>query len=160
MTSCKSCLTEKPDSEFYIFKVSGKLRPRCKSCTLEEGRRWCGENKERKAAQLKRYSEENSEKIKEYHKQHYRSNRSKYFEHAAKRRANKLNATPHWLTDRQLAEIEYMYFLREDVSMLSDYKYEVDHIIPLQGKGVCGLHVPWNLQLLERGENRAKGNRI
>lgn len=69
----------------------------------------------------------------------------------ARRRAAMMQAMPGWLTDQHLAEIRDIYATTPDCC-------EVDHIVPLRGKNVCGLHVPWNLQHLEKAANRSKGN--
>lgn len=70
----------------------------------------------------------------------------------ARRRATILHAMPPWLTPEQLEEMRAIY-------ARAPAGHDVDHIIPLRGKTVCGLHVPWNLQYLPTAANRAKGNR-
>jgi hypothetical protein len=68
------------------------------------------------------------------------------------RRAKKLKATPGWLTAEQRKEMTEIYRNRPE-------GYHVDHLVPLQGKNVTGLHVPWNLQYLPAVENIRKGNK-
>ena len=70
---------------------------------------------------------------------------------AARRRAAKLKATPPWA---DLEEIKNVYLEAQYFGM------HVDHIIPLQGKEVCGLHIWENLQLLTPEKNIKKGNKL
>jgi len=79
---------------------------------------------------------------------------------AAKYRAFKIQATPTWLTKSHLEEIESFYTLAKELQWLSDETLEVDHIVPLVGDTVCGLHVPWNLQILSASLNRKKSNKL
>ena len=78
--------------------------------------------------------------------------------HAAKRRAYHKNATPAWLTEQQKQDMKAMYALAKKFEKLCNVDYHVDHIVPLAGKDVCGLHVPWNLQILAASMNFSKGN--
>lgn len=88
-----------------------------------------------------------------------KQNPSVYAAITAKRRAAKLLRTPRWLSDNDLRSIKKLYELAAEQTAKTGVKWHVDHIIPLQGRGVSGLHVPWNLQLLPAAKNIAKHNR-
>lgn len=78
----------------------------------------------------------------------------------AKRRAAKLERTPKWLTEIDFERIENEYKLATLLSKVTGSPWHVDHVIPLQGKFVSGLHVPSNLQVLRGSENVAKANKF
>lgn len=69
-------------------------------------------------------------------------------------KAEKIRATPQWLSEEDLEAMVEMYKLARLTGT------QVDHMVPLRGKTVCGLHVPWNLQLLTPVQNRLKSNKI
>ena len=71
-----------------------------------------------------------------------------------RRRLRVRRATPLWLTVEHHAEIKALYIEAGD----RDGDWHVDHIVPLAGKTVCGLNVPWNMQVLSGLENRKKSN--
>lgn len=75
----------------------------------------------------------------------------------SRRRALRLQATPAWLTPEQRRAIDEIYM---DAQTRPGGPWHVDHIVPLKGREVCGLHVPWNLQILTASENQRKGNKL
>lgn len=78
----------------------------------------------------------------------------------AKYRCSLVMATPSWLTDADKAAILSIYQHSIQLTKDTGIPHEVDHIVPLQGKTVRGLHVPWNLQVLTKQHNRIKGRKI
>jgi hypothetical protein len=67
---------------------------------------------------------------------------------------------PKWLTDKQWHEMDAFYREAARLTRETGTMYHVDHVIPLQGKTVSGLHVPWNLQVITAGENFRKSARL
>jgi hypothetical protein len=88
-------------------------------------------------------------------REHSYRNRHLYNARDSKRRASELRATPTWAN---LNQIKRVYELCKKVSDKTGVEHHVDHIIPLQGKNVCGLHVEKNLAVVPARMNLTKGN--
>ena len=100
----------------------------------------------------------NREKYNAYGRKWSKNNRPKRNALMAKRKADKLLRTPKWLTLEDLYAIVKLYKLAREKSQFFGVQHHVDHIVPLCGEFVSGLHVPWNLQILTAEENMKKGN--
>ena len=113
-------------------------------------------HKEKAAALRRRWSEANAGKLAYIRRDHYRKNVGRYNAYRAARKAALIQAMPPWVDRVALAAIYANAVRLSEQTMTA---HEVDHIIPLRHPLVCGLHVPWNLQILGWVENRAQGNR-
>ena len=118
-------------------------------------------NREAVLKYIANYQKENPEVGRKAGKKYRAANPDKQCAKAAKRRARLLRATPEWTLEDEweqfyLAEIYHLSALRTE--MLGE-SYNVDHMVPLTSKLVCGLHVSSNLQVLLGTKNSAKMNR-
>lgn len=176
-TGCFDCVAEKQQSKEYIeyqseYREENRERLRAfdiernknnarKRQKLESSRR-CKEYHDNYRMENKEYfanwREDNRESLREYFRNHYKNNKHKYRARDAKRRAAEVNATPDWLTDDHLKQIEDIYNEREILSMEIGEDLHVDHMIPILNNKVCGLHVPWNLKIITAQENWSKNN--
>jgi hypothetical protein len=117
-------------------------------------------NRDKRNAQSAAYRAANPEKMKQLDKEYRQKNPDKNAAKAAKARADRAQATPPWLTKDHLEEIESFYATAKALEQAFGGKYDVDHIHPIKGRTCCGLHVPWNLQVLPADKNRKKSNRL
>lgn len=110
----------------------------------ERKRAWKKRNPENQKMHVNIWKEKNPHKLNSYN---------------GKRRAAKLLRTPKWLTVDDLFIIEEAYHLAKLRTELTGIPWHVDHILPLQGRKVSGLHVPSNIQVIPAKENLKKSNR-
>jgi ribosomal protein L19E len=140
---CNACITE----HVMARQDSANLRRKARYQADEEYRNTIRQqssvqwktSKEKMQGSHRTWVLANKEKVRAY---------GRYYR-ALRRSLEKL-ATPQWVDKTSLKQI---------------YKncpkgFHVDHIIPLNGKEICGLHVPWNLQYLTAKDNLSKGNRL
>ena len=157
---CSKCNIEKELSGFkpdprYQMGVTGL----CKECykalnrANKASQNWVKKNRERVKGLQDRYVQNNPEAVKLSKQKWYDANPKKRLANTRVYQAAKKNRIPKWLTKEQKEEMKLFY-------MNCPRGYHVDHIIPLRGKNVCGLHVPSNLQYLKASENAKKSNKV
>lgn len=115
------------------------------------------DNRAAKLAYARQYRAENSIKIKGVMRNYYETNKPLFYSYNRLRRARLRCAQPPWV---KVAEVAAFYKKAMELSATQGIKYHVDHITPLRGKVVCGLHVPWNLQVIPAAANLSKGNKM
>lgn len=118
---------------------------------------WIERNKEYFYKVRQKYYQNNKDKFKQFMKKHRLENPGLYKSYKATRRARELEALPAWADLDKIAEI---YKQSCVISKKTGIKHHVDHIIPLNGKIVCGLHIETNLQIISASMNLRKSNKM
>ena len=174
---CKTCIKTHKQAEYQRNKArykahNEKYRAENRSALLEAKRKdWELNGESRRAAKREHYAanknriraeqnefrKANPEVVREWKQGHYQKHKGYYAASSKSRKANKLQRTPAWADNERIqAYYDVCAFFNE----INGYaKYHVDHIVPLQGKTVSGLHVHNNLQVIPAKENLSKGNR-
>ncbi len=138
MYICKSCGEDKEDSKYYKIHTKRGLQTTCKSCRDAQTKARYAANPEPAKRAMKAYAKRNPGKINGYNLE-WQSARSK--------------AMPSWLSKVHRKMMKNTYCVSSAIGGM-----HVDHIIPLRGELVCGLHVPWNLQIIPAKDNLLKSN--
>jgi hypothetical protein len=142
MKTCSTCKETKNHTEFYKqARNKDGLFGQCKFCI----------NEKRK---------ERSETINAKQRKYYQNNKQYYITKGHLRAKGVKQAKPRWLTEDHEFFIEEIYSLRDLRTEVTGVVHHVDHIVPLKGKDVCGLHVPWNLQVITAKDNLSKSNSL
>lgn len=140
-------------------KVSASKREsyvRNKAVRLASQKEYTRVNRDRIYARNREYIKARPEKEREYGRRYRQANLHMGRARASRRLAQKLKATPSWANAQK---IRAFYESADALGMLTGEWHHVDHIVPLQGKTVCGLHNEFNLQILTAFDNVSKGNR-
>lgn len=176
MKTCTHCKIEKPLTAFYPSKKhkcgyaawcnscesarSKEKNHRNRDTRLVKAKQWRDSNKDKQIASIKSWREKNPGRYEQIIKEWAQRNRDKVNAKWMKRDASKKARTPSWLTLDELWMIEQAYDIAAKRTQMLGISFHVDHIVPLQGKTVSGLHVPWNLQVIPAKLNQQKSNRF
>jgi len=179
---CPYCQTEKPVGAFCSRKASPDgLAYKCRDCekTYRKSRQAeyaalrkasYEKNREQEAARALAYYHANRDdrrakhfdymaRTAEQQKRYRNETKDEYNARTAKRRAALEERTPPWLTREHFAQMQRLYKLAKEIGKTTGEPQHVDHIVPLRGRTVSGLHVPWNLRVVPAVRNIQKGNK-
>jgi len=146
--TCSQCLVTKDISLFAkAVTCVGGFRTNCKACQKIKKDEWRHNNQEHHRLQCRAWVKANPEKRKEI----VLASRTLF----GSRKKKVRQATPSWANGFYISEIYHLARLR---TKLLGITYHVDHVIPIKGKLVCGLHVEDNLRIIPADLNMKKGN--
>lgn len=122
----------------------------------ETNRAWLEANRQRKAETNRAWRKANAGHVKKMNAAWKQANKGKVLAYTRKRQTAAMRALPRW------ADISAITAVYERAAFLRSIGVDVhvDHIVPLQGATVCGLHVHWNLEIVPAVDNIRKGNRL
>jgi hypothetical protein len=115
-------------------------------------------NKAKYVARARKWVKSNRVKYRGINKEWRERNPDKVYQVVVLRRMRKAQRTPPWLTPGDFEAMRNTYIEARRLSIETGVPHQVDHVIPLWGVKVSGLHVPSNLQILTALENRSKSN--
>ena len=170
MYLCLACRKKYREANSEVIKAAKREHYNAnRERLLEEKRKAYQNEAERKREYQREYYALNKNQVLERNKNFHKENPD-YYKQFRKRFPGKVNAketsrktaklqrTPEWLTPDDHWMIEQAYDLAAFRTAMFGFAWHVDHIIPLQGKNVSGLHVPSNLQVIPALVNIAKNN--
>ena len=158
MKFCPKCEKFLDLSGFYKNKSRHDgLQGYCKECKIKRDRQYDSEHRDKVNAYARKRRAEDKSYLADLKKYREKSKaiRAKI---QMKRKSAKLQRIPAWLTEFDLLKIKCYYQVAAMYTKESGYGWHVDHVIPLQGKNVSGLHVPSNLQIIPAIQNMRKSN--
>lgn len=174
MKTCTKCNTTQPLSMFHKGRNPNGHRTWCKVCMSVYKKQYRMNNLERINKVQKEYDAKKYPERRTYYQERYKAQKDRIAEQTrlwrlknahinakkeSKRRAAKLQRIPIWLTKDDHWLIEETYSLAALRTKMFGFPWHVDHVLPLQGKVVSGLHVPLNLRVITGRENAVKHNR-
>ena len=169
MKTCSECKITKPLFEFHKNKRRHDgYHEYCKACrkvqyyrrdresAISRSASRYANNKEDCLSKMAERYQKIREQKQAYGRNHYANNKYKYKARSAQRKADVRRATPNWFSDDDAWMIREAYELAQLRKEATGIDWDVDHVIPLRGKIVCGLHVPTNIAVIPRKLNNYK----